>query len=137
MCFLTVLILLILSAAPELRAQKTAKSGSDKINIIRSRSIDSLVNRHKSLNEQKKTVPGYRIQIYFGSQRTKANETKASFMQKYPDYNAYIIYQQPNFKIRVGDFRTRLEAYRLYKELQAEYESAFIIRDEIRLDLPD
>jgi hypothetical protein len=46
---------------------------------------------------------------------------------------AYIIYQQPNFKIRVGDFRTRLEAMKFLKELQLKYATAFIVRDDVKL----
>ena len=58
---------------------------------------------------------------------------KAKFLSQFPDVAAYEKYDQPNFNIRVGDFRTKLEAYRLLKELQQEFPSAFIVQDEIEL----
>jgi hypothetical protein len=42
-------------------------------------------------------------------------------------------YQQPNFKIRVGDFKTRLEALKFLKEVQGLYSTAFIVKDDVKL----
>ncbi|MDQ3050305.1 MAG: SPOR domain-containing protein [Bacteroidota bacterium] len=78
-------------------------------------------------------MSGYRIQIYFGSDRTKANEVKTDFLQLFPNKGAYLIYQQPNFKIRVGDHKTRLEAMKFLKEIQSLYSAAFIVKDEVKL----
>lgn len=104
------------------------------VEIIKDARIDSLVSKHRQQNELKKSLPGYRIQLYSGAQRTKANDIRADFIQKFPDYQAYIVYQQPNFKVRVGDFRSRLEAFKLYKQLQDFYEAAFIVKDDIRIN---
>ena len=78
-------------------------------------------------------MPGYRIQIYFGQNRTKANEVKTDFLQLFPKTGAYLVYQQPNFKIRVGDFRSRLEASKFLKDIQSLYAAAFIVKDEVKL----
>lgn len=95
--------------------------------------LDTLIEKHVRINETKNSIPGYRVQIYFGGQRTKANETKSEFLKKYPETSAYLIYQQPNFKIRVGDFRDRLQAYEFYMKLIADFKTAFIVKDEITL----
>ena len=95
--------------------------------------VQVLVKRHTTLGLARQSMPGYRVQIHFGSQRTEANEIRTEFLKSYPDIGAYIIYQQPNFKIRVGDFRTRLEAMKLLKELQMQYSTAFIVRDDVKL----
>lgn len=92
-----------------------------------------LVNRHVAIGQAKKTMPGYRVQIHFGSQRAKANEVKADFLKIYPNMGAYLVYHQPNFKIRVGDFKTRLEAMKFLKEIQPLYSTAFLVKDEVRL----
>ena len=78
-------------------------------------------------------MPGFRVQVYFGPNRTKANEIKTDFLQLFPNTGAYLVYQQPNFKIRVGDFKTRLEAMKLLKEIQTLYSAAFIVKDEVKL----
>ena len=50
---------------------------------------------------------------------------------KYPDMGAYLIYQPPFFKIRVGDFRTKDEAYTFYKKLLSDFPVSYLIADQI------
>jgi len=95
--------------------------------------LNLLVQRHKLVNASKMSMPGYRIQIYFGSERTKAQELRASFLQTYPDIPAYLIYQQPNFKVRVGDFRTRLEAVGFLQKIGLQFQTTFIVPDDVKL----
>ncbi len=78
-------------------------------------------------------MPGFRIQIHFGSERNKAQEVRNDFISSFPETGAYLVYQQPNFKVRIGDFRTRLEATGFLKKLEARYKSAFIVPDEVKL----
>lgn len=95
--------------------------------------VKILMNRHVAINQAKKTMPGYRVQIYFGPQRLKATEVKIDFLHIYPNVGAYLVYHQPNFKIRVGDFKTRLEAMKFLKELQPLYSTAFLVKDDVKL----
>ena len=110
-----------------------ADSLSGKVEIAADSRIDSLMQVYKKINGEKQTVSGYRVQLLFGSERKKAMDIQSDFLQKYPELHAYLIYQQPNYKVRVGDFSTRLEAFNLYKKLSADYGSAFIVKDEIKL----
>lgn len=75
---------------------------------------------------------GYRIKIHFGSDKTKAREVKSKFLSKFPDIYAYEEYQQPNFVILVGDYRSKPEAYGEFKKIQIEFPNAFIVKDKIR-----
>jgi len=122
-CFLLFMLFFMLLATPRMYAQH--------VEIIQDRRIDSLVNRQALLNDLKKTIPGYRVQIYSGPQRSKANEVKADFSGNFSDIPAYLIYQQPNFKIRTGNFRTKLEAYKFMKSLPFQFANSFIVNDEI------
>ena len=79
------------------------------------------------------SMPGYRVQIHYGNNRTKATEIKAEFLLTHPDISAYLIYQQPNFKVRLGDFKTRLQAQELLDKIIDDYPASFIVRDEVRL----
>lgn len=97
--------------------------------------VKVLMNRHVALNQVKRTMPGYRVQIYFGPQRAKANEVKTDFLKIFPKTGAYLSYQQPNFKIRVGDFKTRLEAMKFLKEIQSLYGTSFLVKDEVKLPM--
>lgn len=81
----------------------------------------------------KHPLKGFRVQIFLGSDRDKAREMRRSFLVKHPDVGGYESYLAPNFRIRVGDLRTRLEAERLRDELKAEYPGCYIVPDEIEL----
>ena len=116
--------LVFLAFTLPLKAQKSSISDS---------LLTKLVERHKAVNLQKMSMPGYRIQLYFGGDRAKATNMRLDFLQQYPDVGAYVIYQQPNFKLRVGDFKTRLEAATFLKEMQPGYSMSFIVTDDVKL----
>lgn len=84
---------------------------------------------HKRTNGES---DGYRVKIHFGSDKTKAREVQAKFSSKYSDIPTYEDYQQPNFVINVGNFKTKLEAYELIKKIKDDYPYAFIVKSKIR-----
>ena len=75
---------------------------------------------------------GYRVKIHFSADRSKANEVKARFSSKYNDVPTHDDYQQPNFVVNVGDFKTKLEAYELLKKIQVDFPYAFIVKSKVR-----
>jgi hypothetical protein len=111
----------------------TKYNADSTVVIIQDARLDGMVKRQKNANLAKQTMPGYRIQIYFGSVRQKATDIKLDFTDKHNDVATYLTYQQPNFKVRVGDFRTRLEAQRFLKSMEGEYTTMFIVPDEVKL----
>lgn len=104
---------------------------AQSVELIQDVRLEKLIEKQANLNENKKKISGYRVQIHFGSQREPAKEIKSKFLAAYPETPAYEIYQQPNYKIRVGDFRTRLEAFRFLKEIQKDFNGSFLITDDI------
>jgi hypothetical protein len=107
-----------------------AQKDTGKVEYIQDYKIKELQAKHIDVNA-KTPINGYRIKIHFGSDKTKAKEVKAKFIAKFPNIPAYEKYDQPNFNIRVGDYRTKLEAYKVFKEIQVEFPSSFIVSDEI------
>jgi hypothetical protein len=93
-----------------------------------------LIELHIRKNESIKGMNGFRVEIFFSSAldaRQKALQTKAVFLRDYPDMNVYVIYVSPDFKVRVGDFRTKNEALALMKLVQNQFPKAFIVPDII------
>jgi len=117
------------------RAQKyvTEYNADSSVAITKDSRLDDLVKKQKEINLQKQTIPGYRIQIYFGASRPKAIDVRTDFNSRHPAVPSYLSYQQPNFKIRIGDFRTRLEAQKFLKDIEGQYATSFIVQDEIRI----
>ena len=127
------LFLFLVSGGMLLRAQTSADSLQQKVNA--DPRLHTFVNKHIALNEKVKEK-GYRVQIYFGADKAKAKDVKSRFLTAFgTDAHAYEIYEVPNFKIRVGDFRTRLEAYRFLKEIKGEFPTAFIVESEVEIEV--
>ncbi len=78
-------------------------------------------------------LKGYRVQVFLNADRKQAETIRAQFLQKHPEVPAYLSYQAPNFKVRVGDLLTRLEGEKLRTELKAEFPGCYIVPDEIEL----
>jgi hypothetical protein len=95
--------------------------------------LDTLIERNIELNKAANGIQGYRVQIFFGSERKAAQDAKTKFLQMMPEEEVYLIYQQPYFKVRVGDYRTKLEAEAIYRQLLPDFEKVFIIPDKINL----
>ncbi len=93
--------------------------------------VEQLLQQKKELDQANPIIPGFRVQLYFGSNRAEATELKTKFQGLYPEIESYLLYQQPYFKLRVGDFRTRLEAQQLQKLIQKDFPSVFIVNDDI------
>lgn len=95
--------------------------------------LDSLVEKNIETNKAANGVQGYRVQIFFGSERKQAQDAKTKLLQLMPDEEVYLMYQQPYFKVRVGDYRTKLEAEAVYRKLIHEFDKLFIVPDKINL----
>jgi hypothetical protein len=82
-------------------------------------------------------MEGYRIQIYSSSNRNAREESariKAEFMSKFPDIVSDQLFAEPGYwKIRVGNFRTKTEATRLFLMISKVFPDAYIVPDIINL----
>jgi len=113
-----------------------------KVEVVKDPLIDTLIARWPSLSKTSpsgngETLNGFRVQIFFGSSRQAAYGAQDKFKQEYPDVPTYISYIEPNFKVQVGDFRTRLEAEKMQKDVSSMFTSLFIIPGKINPPKPD
>jgi len=79
-------------------------------------------------------INGYRIQIaaYSGvNSKSQAETARNSFTALFPYTRSYLIYNEPYFKVRVGDYYTRLQAYKDLETIRETYPSAYIVPDKI------
>ena len=95
--------------------------------------LDDLLERYKYVNVRRNGMDGFRIQIFFESgrlARENAYKAKAKFLSSFQEISAYVDYQAPFFKVRVGDYRTKREAQILYKKLRRQFPNAYITPTE-------
>lgn len=76
---------------------------------------------------------GYRIQVVNTQNRDEANAVKAEMLRRFPDQKAYLMYQTPNFRVRVGNFLTQKDAGTLRKMIATLYPNRgiYIVPDMI------
>ena len=105
-----------------------------KLEISQDPELVRLVELHIRHNETIQTMQGFRVEIFFSSAldaRQKALAIKSAFLREYPETSVYVLYISPDFKVRVGNFRTKNEALKLMKEIQGRFPKAFIVPDLI------
>lgn len=105
------------------------------IEIVKDSRINALVEKQSevippAINPQ---IDGFRIQLFFDSDKSQINSAKAKFMSYYKTIDTYVTYNAPNFFLKVGDFRTRLEAEKIKAEIEAEFPTSFIVTEKINL----
>ena len=86
--------------------------------------IKELISKKRSFN--KEYSYGFRIQLYNGLE-TVARKTMKKFEYDFPEITTYLVYRQPEWKIQVGFYKTKLEADRALLNFKRKYQSAIVI----------
>lgn len=81
-----------------------------------------------------RSVPGYRVIIYSGTDRNKANGAKIDFMRRFPGMRVYMSYAMPQYRVKVGDFTSRSEASGLYQQLNKVYSPCLVVPDIVEIN---
>jgi hypothetical protein len=105
-----------------------------EINVNQDSRLDKMLKWHVEDNKRRDGMEGYRIEIFSSSAlngKEQALKKKGEFLSLYPDVNVYVKFRAPVFKVRIGDFRTKKDALKLYKRVQSNYPGAFIVPDII------
>lgn len=97
-----------------------AQSG---VSVSESANIKELMEVKKEIAKNEKA---YQIQVYNGN-ISGANEAHATVKSKYGNMPSALTFETPNYKVRLGAFRTRLEAEKQLVEIKKSYPGAFII----------
>lgn len=61
-------------------------------------------------NQQIKSAPGFRILAYTGNSRDDAMRIRTAVIRRDPTEHDYLLYEQPTFRLKIGDYFSRLEA---------------------------
>lgn len=92
-----------------------------------------LMDTVASVNKNIKYAQGYRILAYNGSQRQTVMDLRKAITYRVPDVQDYLTYQQPNFRLMVGDFFSRVEAQQVLNQISDLIPNAQIVQDKINI----
>lgn len=117
-------------------ADRITKNTRGKTSVIADDRISQLVERHVFINDSLSIINGYRTQLFSISgvnSKTKAEEVKANFIRLYPEYTVRLDFFSPNFKVRAGAFRTKLEALHFQNMIHENFPDCYVVSDNINL----
>ena len=103
------------------------------IKVTQSTAVHTALNGYIYSGKGKK-LQGYRIRVFYDNSpqaRTRSEGIAAYLRSQYPDTGVYRSFESPNYKVTVGDFRSKDEALKIYMALKSIYPTAYIIKETI------
>lgn len=127
------LLLVLASGALSLMAQENPLN--NPVQTKTQLQVNELVQKKAEYHRLTNGVQdGYRIKLHFGIDRAAAEVVKEKSAARFADLPTYLDYQQPNFVVLAGDFKSRLEAFESLRKIQAEFPNAFIVKGKVKVD---
>ncbi len=93
--------------------------------------VDLVLDSIDRLNGLRKFIEGYTIQIYSGQNREDANNAKKKMVEEVTELTANLQYIQPKFRVRVGNYFSKLEAQKDLMRLKPIFPNAILIPEKI------
>lgn len=98
-----------------------------KTNISVDPKIDQLLKGKRKLNTGLFLNEGYKIQIFYGNSEESKKKLQ-EFKKEFKDLDGTIIFNSPNYKVWIGNFKTRIEVERAMVDIKKKYPTALIIK---------
>lgn len=102
------------------------------VEIRQSEAVKTALNRYVQENAGK-AISGYRIRVFYDNspQARVQSESIEKLLKQQLSVAVYRSFESPNYKVTVGDFRSKDEALRVYNALKGTYPTAYIIKETI------
>lgn len=112
-----------------------SSAAAGEVTITQDARIDTLISRHIEANRLASGIDGFRIQVFRkGGQtaREEAEKVMAKVVVEFPDIKAYRDFEPPNiWVVRMGDFRTKIEATKSHTTIRRTFPDSYIIRQRV------
>jgi hypothetical protein len=95
--------------------------------------LDTVLDSIDRFNIARKFIDGFSIQVYTGSKREDALNTKKSLAISFPDLVSEVEYAQPNFRVKVGRYFNRIDAQKDYILVKKNFPTAIVIPDKVAI----
>lgn len=107
-------------------AAQVASENYQTVIVHKDPRFDEMAARQAELNKKHylntpRRVRGFRIQAANTQNRDEANAVKAELLRRFPEEKSYLLYQAPSFRVRIGNFLTQRDAFKLRKQISAMY----------------
>jgi hypothetical protein len=135
-CGVRALVLLVLSVIASMHSTASAQSaGYEDCALDKTLQVQAMLDSMAAANFKANRIQGFRILLYSGNNRDEAGKAKETVYRLFPKSDVYTAYSAPTFKVRTGDFYTRIDAWQHLIKLKAAFPGA-VITNEIVIVKP-
>ncbi len=133
------LLILLLSAFHGISQTDTSRFFGPSVVVHKDPRIDLLIQKQAAINVASKkmygrTMRGYRLMVLNTNKRDEAIAAKTKVYTAFPELKAYLVYRAPFFRLKAGNFKTRDEAVRYQRMMNAYFpKGVFLINDIIEV----
>lgn len=110
--------------------------GSARVTVVEHADAAQIVHQMRQMRSGNDKIKGYRVRIFFDNSqnaRSLASSTYARFKEFFPDVPAYMSYENPYFKVTVGNCVSTEEAIVLWGRVKGSFDRAFVVRETIQI----
>lgn len=121
---------------PEMREDTLAVSTEEDFSSITpkhhvTRKLNTVLDSIDVLRKDVRYIDGFSIQVYSGTSSEEARLSRGKVLSILPESEPDMRFDEPNFKVKVGNFYSRMEAQKTYAKLKSEFSKAIIIPERI------
>jgi len=99
----------------------------------RSDNMEAVMSEPTMTGEQPDQLAGFRVQICAVSEEEKARQIQREAILRFTEEEVYLIYDNPYYKVRVGDCLTRYDADRLQQyAVEKGFTDAWVVKTKIK-----
>ena len=109
----------------------TTLSENGSITSINEKGINALVRKYENILKAKNGVAGWRVQLAFKEKKEDADKIKINFIKLYSEIPAYLEYDAPYYRVRVGNCRTKLEAMKIQRQISKHFPGTYPVPEII------
>lgn len=102
-------------------------SQTNTVTVIQDPKFEQLLNEKRKINSSITVNDRYKIQIFNGDNEN-AKKTLLTFKKDNRQLDATIVFSTPQYKVWVGNYKSRIEAEKNLIALKKKYPNAFLIK---------
>ena len=110
-----------------------SQSKNTKFEIKNEKGINYLVHKYENILRNTGGINGWRLQLKFKAKESEIVKIKLKFIELFPDIPVFLEYQEPYYRIRVGNCRTKLEALKIKDLIKKHFTDTYPVPEIISI----
>lgn len=133
----TLFIVIALISSAKCYSQNIDSTHIGTVTLIYDKRIDELSKLYARpiIPEGPILIKGYRVQLGISQSREQLIVEKENFNKSFPDIRTYLNYEQPNFKLRAGDFKSKADASTFMYSIRKQFPGCFLVEDIVEIKI--